>query len=386
MKRKLLLYMLIYSLFFIACKEEADDGFNMQNNNEIKSLLDYANRTYTADHDYTDVDLSAPDWNSYMVAKNNNDTLLLFIPVTSDENNNWYLVVNRIRANKRMYIARVPIDSYSQMVEKGGYFIVTADKNPLLFKQIKRSDNTIVSRKVSMSTRSALWDCWEPEKYGNCIDGGALPEVVIYPEGNSVDNYYDWWWLDMLPGFNPSAPQSNPNLTHRPNRRPEYQQADIIAKNPTVKAAMDKAWELMKKETSKEKGRLEKGFWIYYDKKTAQYYTGNIKSGQHVKGGDGTNASVYPGNPMPHANGDHIPKGALPVTFFHTHTSLAYNDSEAVRAVGFSDADIEFAKYHNIELILYDYTGVLDIDGKYYIQGGHSIDDMRQTYIYVPKK
>lgn len=142
----------------------------------------------------------------------------------------------------------------------------------------------------------------------------------------------------------------------------------------------------MKKETSKEKGRLEKGFWIYYDKKTAQYYTGNIKSGQHVKGGDGTNASVYPGNPMPHANGDHIPKGVVPVTFFHTHTSLAYNDSEAVRAVGFSDADIEFAKYHNIELILYDYTGVLDIDGKYYIQGGHSIDDMRQTYIYVPKK
>lgn len=149
-------------------------------------------------------------------------------------------------------------------------------------------------------------------------------------------------------------------------------------KDQIVKKNIEKLKADMKNNASKEDGRREKGFWIYYDKDTKKYYVGNEKN---VKGGVNTNASIVPGSSSPKNNGDHIPKTATPVTFVHSHSPLTYVE-DGRREVGFSPSDRKFADENNIEIIVIDYIGTKFEDGTF-IEGGHDINDPVKEYIYI---
>ncbi|MDR1716606.1 MAG: hypothetical protein LBS20_12255 [Prevotella sp.] len=382
----ILLISFIWLFLFGSCSED-DSIRTINKENDITSLLEYAKGNYQLNYggicSYEDL-FSNPQWDDYSIIYNHQDTLSVIFPLLNNQlNEDWYLIVNKTELKNEMFVMRIPEKRQDSISSNSRYFIVTGNgRSELFVNGFDTLQNFRVKKMETVPTKmtKGYWDCPEPEKYGNCIDGGELPEVIVYPGGNSVDDY--WWWMVNMPNTTPPqhGGNSNPNQTSRP----EYAKAANIAKDPTVKKAMENAWKNARADASPEKGRRERGFWIFYDKGTKKYYTGNEKTGNWVKGGIGTNGSVTPGSSQPSQNGSHIPKTATPISFFHTHTPLTYESPDVARAVGFSDRDIEYATTHEIEIILWDYKGTLEDDGKWYIRGGHDVNDPGDIYIYVP--
>jgi len=214
----------------------------------------------------------------------------------------------------------------------------------------------------------------------------TLPEVVIYP--GSFDYGSDWWWWDYMSGLisipPPAGYSGYTGNYSEPGARPDYAKAENVRKDATVKAAVSKMLTNTKNDASEDKGRRERGFWVYYNPKTGKYYVGNEKIGEYVKG-EGTKGSVFPGSSAPGSNGDHIPKGSIPVTFIHTHTPLTF-ETDCRREVGLSQPDLDYANSNNMEMIVIDYVGIEGDDGRFYIHGGHDIDDPTKEYIYIPNE
>ncbi|MGG5507509.1 MULTISPECIES: hypothetical protein [unclassified Myroides] len=127
---------------------------------------------------------------------------------------------------------------------------------------------------------------------------------------------------------------------------------------------------------------------FFYDEVTDKLYVGNVKYGEYIQGGAGTNGSVSLGSGSVSSNSDEnnvIPLTAVSIAAFHTHTPMTYLSSLLSRKVGCSPADIAFANRHNTPMIVLDYVGTKGEDGNFYIKGGHAIDDPSNFIIYYPQ-
>ncbi|WET67102.1 hypothetical protein [Sphingobacterium sp.] len=371
-----------------SCNKQIFDetGGNSQST-KVQGLISYAKENYSKRYGSTinyKVNYANPQWDKYKIQKIKSDSLIILIPLDKD---NSYLVANQKAEDKDFMI----VDSYGTYRKN---LPSEFKKRVVLNNEQQRTSFKFVTNKITGESKFAkmrtpirlkasvggYWDCFEPEKYGNCIDGGDLPQVIVYPNYNKPDLETNWWWLkDML---NPQVveqyekeQQQNPFAP--PAIKPDYYKAENILKNPIVTKKMNDVWKSTKDDVSKDKGRRERGFWIYYNKVTKEYTTGKEIVGKYVQGNSGTNGAVQPTNPEP-------PQNSVPVSFFHTHTPLTYVSPDLVRPAGFSEADIKFAINTRFDIIVIDYVGDMYPNGMYWIKGGHSIDAESRTYTYSP--
>lgn len=146
-----------------------------------------------------------------------------------------------------------------------------------------------------------------------------------------------------------------------------YPHVSSIYSNPTVRNAMNSAWEKMK-STASANGRCEYGFYIYYDFNSGKYTCGNMEQGPYIQGCEGTNSSLVLG----------IVKNNITVcAFFHCHTTLEYCPKTVSRRTGPSAEDIDFARTYHLPGILYDYSS-------HVIHGGTSKDASYKIYHFGP--
>lgn len=379
------LFFIICCLFIWSCTDDLEDsnhknGINTEQS--ISGLIQYAQTEYNQQRLRStsfEQKSTKPDWNNYKIHRQSGDTLSISIPIyEGSDGERTMLIANQINSANELFLVKLPGAAHDTLpmnirrrvaINKDGETIIcrpVIDKNGHL--RLAKIRNSITLRSGGFS-------------------GGTLPEVTVYP--GSFDYGIDWWWWDYISGLAFGSPPPGyggyvPPSPSTPSR-PEHAKAANVSKNADVKKAIETMTKNMKADASKDKGRRERGFWVYYDKSTGKYYTGKEKTGEYVKGGEGTNASVKPGGSSPNSNGDHIPKTATPVTFVHTHTPLTYEEN-CDRVVGPSKADIDFANKNDIEIIVIDYEGKVDADGKYQISGGHDINDPTKEYIYTPSK
>ncbi len=358
--------------------QEQDDLKNQISSDNIRHILDYIKKEYSIK--YSDNQLfSDPKWDKSNVLINKQDTVLLTIPLSNNtENEDWRLVVHVVDNKYDLIIVKSPekVDESIPMNIRRR-IIVYQDGKQIVCKLVVNKNGEVRLARIRDTPITRSGD----------LNGGSLPEVVVWG-GGSYET--DWWWWDYMSGLINVPPPSYytgyvPSPTSDPNTRPDYYKASNIVKSETVKKALTTMFNNTKNDASKADGRRERGFWVYYDAETKQYYTGTEKKGEYVKGGEGTNGSVSPGSPLPNQNGDHIPKTATPVTFIHTHTPLTYEE-DCRREVGFSQSDIDYGNSNNIEMIVIDYVGTEGDDGKYYIEGGHDINAPSKEYIHTPNK
>lgn len=164
----------------------------------------------------------------------------------------------------------------------------------------------------------------------------------------------------------------------------EAKKPEKIKSDPNVIKKIESIWKEAKNATSKANGRVEKGFFIYYDPKTDKYYFGKTRTSTYVKG-ENTHGSVKLGNPNSSDNlHSGIPKGAVAVGSFHTHTSLTYENSSLFREVGPSQADYNYVKGGDTSAFIYDYVGEIQPDGTIGIWGGHPIDAPAKIWVVNP--
>ena len=198
--------------------------------------------------------------------------------------------------------------------------------------------------------------------------------------------------ISTLPNANEGSTTNGSNLNNGdqvdPNS-PQYLNVQKILNDPLVVATLQEIFIEATQSASEENGMREAGAYIFYDEATDRLYVGNVKYGEYVQGGAGTNGSVNLGSGSVSSNSDEnnvIPLTAIPIAAFHTHTPLTYVLGEASRKIGFSPADISFADRHNVPMIVLDYVGMEGTDGNFYIQNGHPIDDPSNFIIYYPQK
>lgn len=382
------LFPVIVLVAFYSCNKQIfDDSGETMSTAKVQGLINYAKENYSKKYGSTinfKLNYSNPRWNDFRVQKNKADSLIVLIPLNKD---NSYLIANQKAEEKDFMI----VDSYGTYRENlptefKKRVVVSSDLEKTSFKFItnrRTGESKFARMRTPLRTKASVggyWDCFEPEKYGNCIDGGDLPQVIVYPNYSKPDLEANWWWLkDMLnPQFveqYEKEQQQNPYAP--PTVKPDYYKAENILKNPLVAKKMNDVWKATKEDASKDKGRRERGFWIYYNKVTKEYTTGNEVKGKYVQGNNGTNGSVKPPTPNP-------PKDSVPVSFFHTHTPLTFVAPELVRPAGFSDDDIKFAINTRFDIIVMDYIGKMYPNGMYWVKGGHSIDAESRTYTYSP--
>ena len=125
----------------------------------------------------------------------------------------------------------------------------------------------------------------------------------------------------------------------------EFPYVDEIISEPTVIQAMDQAWSLMEKNSTSSAGRIEYGFWIYYNFKNGSIWPGDMIEGDNVIGCEGTNGQIRLGIPV-----DNISVCAC----FHCHTTVKFCPTYG-RYTGPSSSDDSFVNSYNIPGILYDY-------------------------------
>lgn len=379
------LFFIICCLFFWSCTDDLEDSKHKNEINtaqNISGLIQYAQTEYNQQRLRStsfEQKSTKPDWDNYKIHKQSGDTLSISIPIfEGSDGERTMLVANQINSGNELFLVKLPGATHDTLpMNIRRRVIINKDGEARICRPVVDKNGHLRLAKIRNSTML---------KSGG-FSGGTLPEVTVYP--GSFDYGIDWWWWDYIgglafgsppPGYGGYVPPSPSTPT-----RPEYAKAANVSKNADVKNAIETMTKNMKADASKDKGRRERGFWVYYDKSTGKYYTGKEKTGEYVKGGEGTHASVKPGGSSPNSNGDHIPKTATPVTFVHTHTPLTY-ESDAQRPVGFSTGDISYANEYQIEIIVIDYVGTEADDGNYYLYGGHNIDDPTKEYIYIPNK
>ncbi|MFV0332215.1 MAG: hypothetical protein ACK5KL_20685 [Dysgonomonas sp.] len=314
-----------------------------------------------------------PQWTDYEIFKQSQDTLSISIPIkVSADGERSILIANQVKSKQELVYVKLPgsgKDTLPANIRRR--VIIDKDGERILYRPVINNDGEL---KLARIRNSLL-------KSGG-FDGGYLPEVVVYP-GSDYNSF--WWWWDYIAGIMLLPPPYGQGSSTPNDTRPDYGRVENITKNADVQKAFKTMIQNVKNDASKATGRRERGFWIFYDKATKKYYTGNEKVGPYVKGGAGTKGDAIPGGGSPSLNGSHIPKTAIAVTFVHVHTPLTYEEN-CRREVGPSEGDINYADGYNIEIIVIDYVGKVDTDGKYYIYGGHSINDPMKEYPYVPTK
>lgn len=379
------LFFIVCCLFIWSCTDDLEDSpyKNESNTNEsVSDLIKYAQTKYneqTLRSISFEQKSTKPNWNNYKIHKQSGDTLSINIPIyEGSDGERTLLVANQINSRNELFLVNLPGAAHDTLpMNIRRRVAINKDGETRIYRPVvdRKGHLRLAKIRNSSTLRSGGFS------------GGTLPEVVVYPGG--FDYGVDWWWLDYISGLvsGPPPPDYGGYVPPSPPApsQPEYTKAANISKNADVQKAIKTMIKNMKADASKDKGRRERGFWVYYDKNTKKYYTGKEKTGDYVKGGEGTNASVKPGGSLPSSNGDYIPKTATPVTFIHTHTPLTY-ESNVKRLVGFSEGDISYANEHQIEIIVIDYVGKVDADGKHRIFGGHNIDDPTTEYIYIPNK
>lgn len=372
------LFLILFCLFTTSCTDDLDGHKSANEINEsrnINDLIEYAKSQYS-NKNLKSATHHEPDWEDYNIIKESQDTLLLSIPISLDSDGRQsLLVINQIEANKQLFLVNLPDHSNDTLpLNIRRRILVYQDGTPTLCRPVYDQNGQL--RIAKLRTSPVL-------KQGG-FDGGALPEVIVY--GSNYDIF--WWWWDYIAGIMQLPPPlgvPGGNASNPSDNIADYYKVENIKKDDGVKKVIEDMKTKLKTDTSPEKGRRELGVWVFYDEETKKYYVGNIKEGQYTKGGEGTNASIAPGNATPAKNGSHIPSTAKPVTFIHIHTPLT-NEKDCQRQVGFSQSDITYANANNIEIIVVDYVGTLAPDGIYYIYGGHDINDPMQDYYYIPKK
>lgn len=138
----------------------------------------------------------------------------------------------------------------------------------------------------------------------------------------------------------PALAQSDANKT--PKRAPKSEdrpKLEKIASDPTVAAAIEKAWKDSKPNAKENKSKQEKGFWVTKDKKTGALSVVQFPD-------NGTNDGLTPGSP-PNETGKDT------VAFFHTHPNIG--DGYVSEP---SDADENFAKSKGIPGIIKSHDGM----------------------------
>lgn len=130
------------------------------------------------------------------------------------------------------------------------------------------------------------------------------------------------------------------------------------------------AWTATKAAASR-RGRSERGFWIFYNIRTRQYFKGNTLVGPTITGCGGTHGTIALGVPRITA------REVIVVAHFHTHTPLTYCSNDDQRRTGPSEPDIR--AYPGVPGIVYDYSAGT-------IYGGHSINADARTYYYGPER
>ena len=148
--------------------------------------------------------------------------------------------------------------------------------------------------------------------------------------------------------------------------------------NPQIVKEIEELFKLATSKASKEMGRKEMGAWLFYNKKTGEFKLGKTVSGPYVKG-QNTKGTVQPPSSSQTSNG--VDGSFVPISFVHTHTPLTHESSTLSRPVGFSQADIDFAK-NTGTIILIDYIGVYNpYTDRYIIIGGHKLEDPTEITI-----
>lgn len=379
------LHVVFLALIFLiisSCSDEIKTGVlsdNQPNIYEVKNLIEYAKEKYqTTDFKTLQTRNNSQkeiQWSDYKILMQKSDTLVISIPakIKSGEDSSS-LIVTQTKLNKNLFFINAPAKGFYELPTNiRRRVIVYIDGLPIIHRIVmnKKGRLQLVRMRDISTTRTTL-------------NGGMLPEVVIYPGIYE----FDWWWWDYVSGIISSPPPpgySGYTGNYSNDNRPTYYNSENILKSSDTQASIKTLWKNTKNDASKEKGRRERGFWVYYDTKTEKYYTGKEKVGSYIKGDVGTKGSISPGSSQPKYNGDHIPISAKPVTFVHTHTPLSYS-SDSRREVGLSQADKDYADKHNIDVIVIDYVGTRDRNNKYYIESGHDIDDPMKEYTYSPKK
>jgi len=389
-----------------------------------------------------------PIWDESKILKQNHDTLLISVPLKDyDQEIRQELLITEIGASIDIYICRkedkeTEINKGLYLYTDANYFYLLQDfynedgnistyivnKQEINSKYISESDNpfnyeniqeiTLIIRdedKVlpSKKTKQGKENPYKPPyrptpvnpinpgtpvnppyqpvpvppgRPGRPTNPPLQPEQPTTPTGPIRDNPI------FLPGGNGSRPEEAPwhvQVYLHPEKTAEikarfYKEMDIILQDKTVAEAVKKTWSNTLKDASKEKGRRERGFWIYYNKSERKYYVGDEKIQEEYVKGIGTNGSIKPGNSQPKNNGSHIPITAEPLFFFHSHTPLTYEEPGARRPVGPSESDINYAKEQKIKMALIDYVGkeADHIKGDYYIKWGHKLDDPFRIYVF----
>lgn len=248
--------------------------------------------------------------------------------------------------------------------------------------------------------KQLTYDCLDEDKYGNCLDGGEsiiLPELIIGPPGAGGGTGIDDLWLEMLPSMSTflnetggSLGDSNLNTGDEVDQNsPQYLKVQKILNDPLIVAELQEIFIKATHSASEEEGRREAGAYIFYDEATDKIYIGNIKYGENIEGGSTMSGTVQLGNSNVEYNSDEnnvIPLSAILVAAFHTHTPLTFLPNNTLRKAGFSSSDILFANTYKVPIIVIDYIGVKGKDGNFYVNGGHSIDDPSNFFIYYPKQ
>ncbi|MGQ8868212.1 hypothetical protein [Myroides sp. TSA_177.3] len=272
------------------------------------------------------------------------------------------------------------------------FLFLSCSKDDLLLEQ-RRNQSKDLNKQLAN-------DCLDEDKYGNCLDGGEsfiLPELIIGPPGAGGGTGINDLWLEMLPSMSTfpnevggSSGDSNLNNGDEVNQNsPQYLKVQKILNDPLIMAELQEIFIEATQSASEENGRREAGAYIFYDEATDKIYIGNVKYGEHVEGGSSMSGTVKLGNSNVEFNSDEnnvIPLSAILVAAFHTHTPLTYLPNNTFRKAGFSSSDILFANTYNVPIIVIDYIGTKGKDGNFYIQGGHSIDDPSNFFIYYPKQ
>ncbi|MBB1138720.1 hypothetical protein [Myroides sp. WP-1] len=272
----------------------------------------------------------------------------------------------------------------------------------LLFLSCSKDDTSVEQKKGEPGVyKQSTAYCYLEDELGNCYDGGPpiiLPEILIGVPGAGGGTGIGDLWLEMLPSmstlFNANEGSSSngsdlSNGDQVDQNSPQYLNVQKILNDSLIVATLQEIFIEVTQSASEVNGRREAGAYIFYDEVTDKFYVGNVKYGEYVQGGAGTNGSVSLGSGSVSSNSDEnnvIPLTAIPIAAFHTHTPLTYVIDEASRKIGLSPADIAFADRHNIPMIVLDYVGMEGTDGNFYIQNGHPIDDPSNFIIYYPQK
>lgn len=286
MKNTYLLYLsfTFYCLFFLSCTSDIDNTESIKdpNKSNIINLIEYAKEQYSKSLS-TNKAQNEPQWSNYQILNQTNNDLVISIPIKNNSGNKYNnLIVNQNKSNNRLLLIKEPeqgFDTLPNNIRRRIICNVNGESKVCRSIVDKKGQLRYVQVRDILTTRST-------------INGGTLPEVVIYPGG--FDYTTDWWWWDYITGLISFPPPegysgytgtgSDPQQT-----RPDYYKASNISKDATVHNSMNTMFQNTKNDASKLHGRRERGLWVYYDAKTQKYYTGNEKVGQYVKGNVGTN-------------------------------------------------------------------------------------------------